>query len=106
MFAATLMSPTLTDREMRLAARTFTLADTRPFASFTLTCSGLTCAFDASASSDSDGFISSYAWNFGDTPTSIGNSRQATYQYRAGGTYTITLTVTDNTNQTVLSAGW
>ena len=35
--------------------QTFTLADPRPFASFTFTCTGLTCAFDASASFDPDG---------------------------------------------------
>ena len=80
--------------------QTFTLADTRPFASFTFTCTGLTCAFDASASFDPDGTISSYAWNFGDGPNSIGNGRAASHQYLAGGAYTITLTVTDNTNQT------
>ncbi len=48
--------------------QTFTLADTRPFASFTFTCTGLTCVFDASASSDR-WHISSYPWNFGDGPT-------------------------------------
>ena len=80
--------------------QTFTLADTRPFASFTFTCAGLTCAFDASASFDPDGSISSYAWNFGDGPNSIGNGRAASHQYVAGGTYTITLTVSDNTNET------
>jgi hypothetical protein len=98
-YAATLI---VTDSEgLRDASRgqTFTLADTRPFASFTFTCAGLSCAFDASASSDPDG-ISSYAWNFGEGPNSIGSGRATSHQYLAGGTYAITLTVTDNTNQT------
>ena len=79
--------------------QTFTLADTRPFASFTFTCTGLTCAFDGSASFD-DGTISSYSWNFGDGE--YGNGRAASHQYPTGGTYTIALNVTDNANQTSL----
>jgi PKD repeat protein len=80
--------------------QTFTLADTRPFASFTVTCTGLTCAFDASASFDPDGVILSYAWNFGDAPNSMGDGRTPSYKYLAGGTYTVTLTVTDDASQT------
>ncbi len=46
--------------------QTFTVANARPVASFTVTCSGLTCAYDASASSDPDGTISSFSWSFGE----------------------------------------
>ena len=79
--------------------RTFTLADTPPVASFTFACTGLTCAFDASASSDPREFrptsgISKRA------PNSIGSGRMTSHQYLTGGTYAITLTVTDNFNQT------
>ena len=77
--------------------RTFTLADASPTASFTFACTGLTCAFDASASFD-DGSISYYHWYFQDG--AYGNGRTASHQYLAGGTYAITLTVTDNTNKT------
>jgi len=51
-----------------------------------------TITFDASASSD-DGWIVSYDWNFGDRTGSTGKIVQHTYPV---GTYTITLTVTDN----------
>ena len=69
-----------------------------PVASFTSACSGLTCSFDASGSSDSDGTIVSYAWTFGDGATGSGATVSRTYA--AGGTYTVTLTVTDNANAT------
>jgi PKD repeat protein len=65
-----------------------------PVASFTSTCSALTCSFNASASSDLDGAIVSYAWNFGDGTT--GSGVAASHSYAASGSYTVTLTVTDN----------
>ena len=37
-----------------------------PVASFTSACSGLTCSFSASGSSDPDGAIASDAWTFSD----------------------------------------
>lgn len=56
-------------------------------------------------SSDSDGFITTWLWDFGDETTS--EDRNSTHQYSAKGNYTVTLTVTDNhgaqtsTNKTV-----
>jgi len=50
--------------------------------------------FDASASSDVDGQISSYAWNFGDGTS--GNGVLASHTYAAAGTYNVFLKVTDN----------
>lgn len=79
-------------------SQTVTVANARPVASFTVSCSGLTCAYDASASSDPDGSLSWVSWNFGDGST--GSGLAGTYRYFAGGTYTITLTVADHANQT------
>jgi len=65
-----------------------------PTAAFTATPTGLSAAFDASTSGDTDGTIQSYAWDFGDGTTGAGITTNHTYP--AGGTYTATLTVTDN----------
>jgi PKD repeat protein len=50
--------------------------------------------FDASMSYDPDGYIVSHAWEFGDNTT--GSGRITSHVYTAGGTYTVTLKVTDN----------
>ena len=67
---------------------------TPPTASFTSNCSDLACSFDGSGSTDSDGNIVSYAWNFGDTAT--GSGQTTSHTYSAEGTYAVQLTVTDN----------
>ena len=66
-----------------------------PSAAFTSTCTGLTCTFDGTASSDSDGTLTNYAWNFGDG-TTAGPSATTNHTYAANGTYNVTLIVTDN----------
>ncbi|MGB0652354.1 MAG: PKD domain-containing protein [Thermoplasmatota archaeon] len=65
-----------------------------PTASFTESCTDLACSFDASGSSDPDGSISSYSWDFGDGATGSGVSPSHTYG--GSGTYSVSLTVTDN----------
>ncbi len=65
-----------------------------PVASATASCTNLTCSFDGSGSSDPDGSVASYAWNFGDNTT--GTGRNPTHTYGAAGTYNYTLTVTDD----------
>ena len=80
-------------------------ANVNPTAAFTSSCRQLACSFNGSASTDSDGSVVGYAWNFGDGSTGSGVSPSHTY----GGTgnYTVTLTVTDDrggtgtTSQTV-----
>lgn len=70
--------------------------DRAPVAAFTASCSGLTCSFDASGSSDDRG-IDSYAWDFGDGAT--GSGATASRTYADAGTRTVTLTVTDTVGQ-------
>lgn len=65
-----------------------------PSASFEFVCTDLTCDFDGTLSSDSDGTIQSYDWDFGDGNTGTGST--VTHTYGAGGTFTVTLTVTDD----------
>jgi PKD repeat protein len=65
-----------------------------PTAAFTSTSNQLVTSFDGSSSSDPDGSIASYAWDFGDGSTGTGVS--PTHTYPAAGTYSVVLTVTDN----------
>ncbi len=53
-----------------------------------------TAAFDGSESSDTEGAIASYSWNFGDGATA--SDVYASHTYTVAGTYTVALTVTDN----------
>ena len=69
-----------------------------PEANFTTTVTGLKAAFDASSSTDTDGSIVSYAWEFGDNTT--GTGEKPSHDYAAAGTYNVKLTVTDNRGAT------
>jgi Tol biopolymer transport system component/PKD repeat protein len=77
------------------------LANTGPVASFTSACTGGTCTFDASRSSDPDGSIASYSWVFGDRYTSSGPI--VTHPY-VSGTFVVQLTVTDNLGTTATAS--
>ena len=66
-----------------------------PTASFTSSCSGLSCSFDASASTDPENVPLTYAWSFGDGATATGVT--ATRTYASAGSRTVTLTVSDGT---------
>jgi PKD repeat protein len=70
-----------------------------PTAAFTVECASLECTF-IDASTDTDGTIASYAWDFGD-PTSADNtsteqSPTHTYSFTQLTEVTVTLTVTDD----------
>ena len=54
--------------------------------------------FDGSGSSDPDGSIVAYDWDFGDGNSGTGVS--PTHSYAAAGLYTVSLTVTDNAGAT------
>lgn len=66
----------------------------QPLASFTHQCAGSSCDFDASGSSDPNGAIASYGWRWGDGTTGAGAT--ISHAYNTGGTFIVTLTVTDN----------
>lgn len=65
-----------------------------PTASFSGSCTDLICNFDATSSTDSDGAIASYDWDYGDG--TVGTGMNSGRTYATGGTYTVVLTVTDN----------
>ncbi len=96
---------TVTDDKGATASRSVTITvkstvttNKAPIASFTANYTTnlipMTVALDAGGSTDSDGSIVSYAWNFGDGTTGTGVNTSKTYS--AAGTYTIRLTVTDD----------
>ncbi len=74
------------------------LAPSPPVAAFTFTPSnpapGQTVTFDGSMSSDPDGTIVSFAWNYGDDATAEGITVE--HAYTAEDIYTVTLVVTDD----------
>jgi chitodextrinase len=73
---------------------TTTPANQPPVARFTRSCNSATrtCSFNGTGSTDDVG-IASYGWTFGDGSTGTGATPSHTYA--AGGSYQVTLTVTD-----------
>jgi len=86
------------------------VANNAPVANITSDANGglapITIGFSGTGSSDADGIVSSYAWNFGDTLSSNNTSTLATpsHTYIAPGTYTVTLQVKDNAGASSLVA--
>ena len=78
---------------------TFTITCTAPVnqpptADFIPNCNQLNCSF-TSTSSDPDGSIVSYSWNFGDG-SALATAQNPSHSYAGTGSYSVTLTVMDN----------
>lgn len=72
---------------------TVTVGNMPPTASFTYNCTDLDCVF-TDTSTDSDGSVVSWSWNLGDGATST--VQNPSHTFSSSGTYTVSLTVTDN----------
>ncbi|MBE7190381.1 PKD domain-containing protein, partial [Jatrophihabitans endophyticus] len=72
--------------------------DDAPTAAFTSGCTQLSCTFDGTGSTDPDGSITSYAWDFADGTTATGATPSHTFT--TGGTHFVTLTVTADSGAT------
>ena len=90
-----------TDTASRAATVSIALAPAQPppsnvppVAVFSSSCAGLVCGFDGSGSSDPDGSIVSYGWDFGDGGS--GSGVQPSHSYGTAGGYQVTLTITDS----------
>ena len=86
--------PSQDSTDWRSSALFLGRADAPPVAAATVHCIDLSCTADGSRSSDAEGSIASYTWSWGDGTTSTGV--RASHEYRAAGTYPVTLTVTDS----------
>ena len=71
-----------------------------PVAAFSSTSSNLAATFDGSGSSDPDGSVASYSWNFGDSSAAGSGAKPPAHTYATAGTYQVELTVTDNQGAT------
>lgn len=69
-----------------------------PAASFTFGCTGTACRFDGTGSSDRDGTVSQYRWDFGDGGSATGPQAEHTFDPRSRKkvTYRVRLTVVDD----------
>jgi PKD repeat protein len=85
-------------RDTLVKSISVTRPNSAPTADFTKSVTNLDVALDAGGSSDSDGTIASYEWDFGDGESASG--RAAQHRYATAGTYDIRLTVADDRGAT------
>ncbi|WP_104126526.1 PKD domain-containing protein [Cryobacterium sp. Y57] len=76
-------------------------ANVAPMASFSSAITYRDLSVDATGSTDPDGSIAGYAWDFGDNSTTTGAT--ATHSYAAAGSYVVTLIVTDNSGASTVT---
>ena len=69
-----------------------------PLPAISFTCNELSCNFSGAGSSDEDGYIVSYLWEFGDG--SSGSGVQPGHDYSAPGSYSVRLVVEDDEGAT------
>lgn len=80
-----------------VSSSTGTAANTPPHASFTSTCSALVCSF-TDTSTDAEGTLVAWRWDFGEG--SSATEQDLSHTYVENGTYTVTLSVTDEDGAT------
>ncbi|HEX3236145.1 MAG TPA: PKD domain-containing protein [Gemmatimonadales bacterium] len=87
---------TVTDNEgaTNAATKQVKVPNLPPTASFTSECSDLVCTF-TDHSSDGDGTVASYDWDFGDGSSHV-TTQAASRTFAAAGTYTVSLSVRDD----------
>lgn len=94
-------SPFLTGGEQPAYQSIVVRPNQGPVAAFTAA-PGTPTAFDATASTDPDGRIARYDWDFGDGTVLRDGGPTPVHEYRYPGTYQVRLTVTDNENCSTL----
>ncbi|MHB1138737.1 MAG: PKD domain-containing protein [Microthrixaceae bacterium] len=87
-----------TGQREQLVTATASPANTPPTAAFTSSIVGLVASFDGRSSSDPDGTVQQYTWDFGDGTSGAGATASRTYA--SAGTYTVALSVTDDDGAT------
>ena len=98
------LTVTAGDGRTASATKTVTVYNEFPTASFTYSptnpVSGDDITFDASGSSDADGSITSYEWEFNDSGTVDATGDMVTTSFSSAGNYSARLTVTDDDGAT------